>query len=87
MSHILLEKPHSLSYQAEILPMLFPTTFVRDASTIADAELWLKSTETSFSFVKSKTFSQFTPRRILKCFINFININFFFFGSKNKFNK
>ena len=44
-----LENPHSLSYQAEILPIFLPTTFVKLASTIEEAELWLKSMETSFS--------------------------------------
>ncbi len=39
MSHILFEKPHSLSYQAEIFPMFLPTTLVKEESMIADAEL------------------------------------------------
>jgi len=56
MSHILFEKPHSLSYQAEIFPIFLPTTLVKDKSTIAEAELWLKSIDTSFSDVTSKTF-------------------------------
>ena len=51
-----LEKPHSLSYHAEIFPILLPITLVREASIIADAWLWLKSTETSFSFVTFKIF-------------------------------
>ena len=49
MSHILFEKPHSLSYQAEILPIFFPTTFVKLASTIDEAGLWLKSIDTKGS--------------------------------------
>ena len=51
ISHILFEKPHSLSYHAEIFPILSPITFVKDASIIADASLWLKSIETSLSLV------------------------------------
>ena len=34
MSHILFEKPHSLSYQAEIFPIFFPTTLVKFESII-----------------------------------------------------
>ena len=52
-SHILQEKPHSLSYQAEIFPICLPIVFVRLASTIAELGLWLKSTDTNFSFVIS----------------------------------
>ena len=44
-----IRKPHSLSYQAEIFPILIPTTLVKDASTIDEAGLWLKSIETNFS--------------------------------------
>ena len=43
-----------MSYQAEILPIFLPITFVNDASTIEEAGLWLKSIETSFSSVISK---------------------------------
>ena len=39
ISHILFEKPHSLSYHAEILPIFFPTTFVKLASIIDEAGL------------------------------------------------
>ena len=56
ISHILFEKPHSLSYQAEIFPMFVPTTFVKELSTIAEEELWLKSIETNFSDVISIIF-------------------------------
>ena len=56
MSHILFENPHSLSYQAEILPIFLPTTLVSEASTIAEEELWLKSIDTSFSDVISNIF-------------------------------
>ena len=38
ISHILFENPHSLSYQAEIFPIFFPTTLVSDESIIADDE-------------------------------------------------
>ena len=34
MSHILFEKPHSLSYQAEIFHIFFPTTFLSVVSII-----------------------------------------------------
>ena len=55
-SHILFENPHSLSYQAEIFPIFLPTTLVSDASTIAEAELRLKSMYTNFSDVITSTF-------------------------------
>ena len=55
MSLILLEKPHSLSYQAEILPIFLPITLVKLSSIIEDAGLWLKSIDTSFSFVVLRT--------------------------------
>ena len=32
-----IRKAHSLSYQADIFPILLPTTFVKEASTIAEA--------------------------------------------------
>ena len=46
MSHILLENPHSLSYQAEIFPIFLPTTLVKDMGKISawyDNEWGLKN--------------------------------------------
>src|SRR5690606_32605500 len=50
VSSMRLEKPHSLSYQDETLTRL-PDTLVSNESTVLDAGLWLKSIETSGSFV------------------------------------
>ncbi|MCY1372282.1 hypothetical protein D9M69_594790 [compost metagenome] len=46
VSSMRLEKPHSLSYQAETLTSV-PLTLVSVASKVDEAGLWLKSTETS----------------------------------------
>mgnify|MGYP006252364501 FL=1 len=59
ISHILFEKPHSLSYHAEIFPIFEPTTLVRELSNVADELLWLKSIDTNFSFVTSKIFFRY----------------------------
>ena len=67
ISHILFENPHSLSYQAEILPIFLPTTLVSDESTIADDELWLKSIDTSFSdVISSSSISYLASERPVK---------------------
>ncbi len=47
-----LEKPHSLSYQEATLTNV-PDTLVNAESTVLEAGLWLKSTETSGTVVYS----------------------------------
>src|SRR5258708_9393113 len=49
-----LEKPHSLSYQAQTFTSVPSATRVRPASRMALAELWLKSEDTSGSVVYSR---------------------------------
>ena len=46
-----------MSYHAETLPILSPTTLVKDKSIIAEFGLWLKSIETNFSSVVSIDFN------------------------------
>ena len=86
ISHILFEKPHSLSYQAEILPILLPTTLVSDESMMADALLWLKSTETSFSSVTFRIFLSFVLEAKNKELFNFFKVIFFFTLNINSIN-
>src|SRR5262249_36489495 len=47
VSIILLEKPHSLSYQAQTFTRVPSMTFVRVESNMDECESWLKSIETS----------------------------------------
>src|SRR5690606_33083627 len=50
VSSMRLEKPHSLSYHEPTLTRL-PETLVRPSSTVLDAVVWLKSTDTNGSSV------------------------------------
>ena len=77
ISHILLEKPHSLSYHAVILPILFPITLVKEASIIAEALLWLKSIETSFSSVTFKIFFKYVLDALMNYLFN-LSVEIFF---------
>ena len=77
-SHILDAKPHSLSYQAETLPILSPITLVRVKSTIAELELWLKSIETRFSSVASSIFFKFFLEAFLNESLILLIVRFFF---------
>ena len=51
VSSMRLEKPHSLSYQAQTLTSVPPITLVSVASKIDECGSWLKSTDTSGSSV------------------------------------
>jgi len=54
VSHIRLEKPHSLSYQEATRTSLPSSTLMPLRSTVELAWLWLKSIETSGSSVTSR---------------------------------
>ena len=58
--------------------MLSPTTFVKDKSTMAELGLWLKSIETSFSSVVSRTFFNSFFEAFIKDSLIYFTDNLFF---------
>ena len=63
--------------------MFLPITLVKDASTIADDELWLKSIETSFSEVISKTLFDSFFEAIVNASLIFSIVTSFFVQKTN----